>query len=197
MRNPTCLDRTVRSTKKGIWLSRGVILHSAALYPSMEAVPSRNVELFGTLRLVCGGKHGYLGVRGGQGKKRDRFQAYMTVDGKKKTVSGLFESPHAAAVALAQFKQELDLGLEEPTETKPRKRRCLNAAKEPPTAANSTSSSSRAWVPRVPLQPLALTSPKPPFPALAPALPMAAAVPLSLSIPAAAFGLPVALARPA
>ena len=72
-----------------------------------------------------------------------------------------------------------------------------DAAKEPPTAANSTSSSSRAWVPRVPLQPLALTSPQPPFPALAPALPMAAAVPLSLSMPAAAFGLPVALARPA
>ena len=163
----------------------------------MEAVPSSNVELFGTLQLVCGGKHGYVGVRGGQGKKHDRFQAYMTVDGKKKTVSGLFESPHAAAVALAQFKQQLDLGLEELTESKPRQRRRSHAVKEPPIAADSTSSGSSAERLRVPLQPLALTSPLPPFPAFAPALPMAPAVPLSLSTPAAVFGLPVALARPA
>jgi len=65
----------------------------------MEAVASPDVEYFGTLRLLCGGKHGYAGVRGRQGKERDRYQAYITTDGKKKTVSGLFESPHAAAVA--------------------------------------------------------------------------------------------------
>jgi len=163
----------------------------------MEKSASPDVELFGTLRLVCGGKHGYAGVRGRQGKERDRYQAYMTVDGKKKTVSGLFKSPHAAAVALAQFKQQLDLGFEEPTESKLRKRRRSNAAEEPPTATDSTSSGSSAQRLRVPLQPLALTSPLPPFPAFAPALPMVPAVRLSLSTPAAAFGLPVALARPA
>ena len=49
-------------------------------------------ELFGTLRLLRGGKHGYIGVRGGQGKKRDRFQAYASVNSQKVTVSGLFSA---------------------------------------------------------------------------------------------------------
>ena len=49
----------------------------------MEA--AADTELFGTLRLVRGGKHGYAGVRGGQGKKRDKFQAYCTIDRKKMT----------------------------------------------------------------------------------------------------------------
>ena len=53
-----------------------------------SAVPDQ--ELFGTLRLLRGGKHGYVGVRGGQGKQRDRFQAYASVDSQKVTVPGLF-----------------------------------------------------------------------------------------------------------
>ena len=65
------------------------------------ATGSPDVELFGSLRLVRGGKHGYAGVRGGQGKQRDKFQAYFTVESRKLTVPGLHETAHAAAVALA------------------------------------------------------------------------------------------------
>ena len=43
-------------------------------------------EWFGTLRLIRGGKHGYRGVRGGQGKQRNRFQAYSTIDHRKTAV---------------------------------------------------------------------------------------------------------------
>ena len=77
-------------------------------------------ELFGTLRLPRGGKHGYRGVRGGQGKRRDRFQAYTMADSKKLTVPGLFGSAHEAAVALAQWKMQRELDLvEERAERKP------------------------------------------------------------------------------
>ena len=100
------------------------------------------VESFGTLRLVRGGKHGYVGVRGRQGKKRNEFQAYVAVDGKKKTVSGLWKSAHAAAVALAQWKQNRELGLEdEPNEKQPRKKRGTNAAEQLATAAGTSASS--------------------------------------------------------
>ena len=85
-------------------------------------------EHFGSLRLPRGGKHGYVGVRGGQGKKRDCYQAYISVAGKKETVPGLFKTPHNAAVALAQWKQQCQLGLqEEPASKKPRKSRSLKA----------------------------------------------------------------------
>ena len=77
----------------------------------MDAATSPDNEVFGTLRLPRGGKHGYRGVRGGQGKARDRYQAYATVDKKKVTVPGLFGSAHEAAVALAQWKQHRELGL--------------------------------------------------------------------------------------
>ena len=88
------------------------------------AAGSEDVELFGTLRLVRGGKHGYVGVRGGQGKKQNKFQAYTSVDSKKVTVAGLYDSAHAAAIALAQWKLQRELNLdEEPAYKKPRKRR--------------------------------------------------------------------------
>ncbi len=45
-------------------------------------------EFFGTLQRRLGGKRGCRGVRGGQGKKRDKYQAYVTIDGKKVTVPG-------------------------------------------------------------------------------------------------------------
>ena len=88
------------------------------------ATGAADVELFGSLRLVRGGKHGYAGVRGGQGKQRDKFQAYTTVNSRKVTVRGLYESAHAAAVALAQWKQERELGsADEQSEREPRKKR--------------------------------------------------------------------------
>ena len=96
----------------------------------------------------------HIGVRGAQGKKRNKFQAYMRVDSKKQTVPGLYKSAHEAAVALAQFKLHRELGLEEePAEKKQRKRRRSMAAEEP-TPAGSTSCS--RW--RQPLQPLTLSS---------------------------------------
>ena len=158
----------------------------------MEA--AADTELFGTLRLVRGGKHGYLGVRGGQGKKRNRFQAYITIDHRKTTVPGLYETPHGAAVALAQWKLNHELGLEdEPDEKKPRKKRGKKAADQLATAACSASS----WqLQRVPLQPVGLVAHRPTFSGLAPWLPTAAAVPLQNNVSAAAFGVPVVRAAP-
>ena len=34
------------------------------------------LEVFGQLKLYLGGKHGYQGVRGGQGPNKDGFQGY-------------------------------------------------------------------------------------------------------------------------
>ena len=150
----------------------------------MEAA---GVELFGSLRLACGGKHGYAGVRGRQGKKRDRFQAYITIDGEKMAVAGLFASAHEAAVARAQHLLQRELGFEdEPTEKKPRKRRRSKAAEDSAAAAGSTSSS--GWS-RLPLQPLIGSSAQ-----AAPAVPTALAHPLPPSM--AMAGFPVALAQP-
>ena len=42
------------------------------------------VERFGELRLPLGGKTGYIGVRGGQGPKKDKYQGY-TKDKKHTT----------------------------------------------------------------------------------------------------------------
>ena len=98
----------------------------------MEAGIAEDAELFGTLRLPRGGKHGYKGVRGRQGRERDQFQAYATVDNWKLTVPGLYGSAHEAAVALAQWRQqrELDLG-EEPSAKRPRKKRSSKAEQLP------------------------------------------------------------------
>ena len=95
-------------------------------------------ERFGALRLPRGGKHGYRGVRGGQGKKRDRFQAYTTVASTKVTVPGLFRSVHEAAVALALWKQQRKLGInEEPAPKKARKKRSSALAERPSTCGSA------------------------------------------------------------
>ena len=165
------------------------------------ATGSADVELFGSLRLMRGGKHGYAGVRGGQGKQRDKFQAYATVDSRKVTVRGLYESPHAAAVALAQWKQERELGFAaEPSEKEPRKRRSTKNNEQPrAVAAGQHSSQSFSEPPREPLKLLSgpfhlpdyATTPQPPRP-----VPVATAiVPLRASVPFAAYGVSVALAR--
>ena len=148
-------------------------------------------ELFGTLRLPVGGKHGYIGVRGGQGKKRNLFQAYITVESKKVTVPGLHGDAHGAAVALAQWKQQRELGLAEETAArKPRKRRTVKPANQP-------SAASQGDTPRVPLQltymcnaaprPAAMAQPETPSTTKAVLLPR--------GVPAAAYGVPVTLGQ--
>lgn len=158
---------------------------------------SQDVELFGALRLPRGGKHGYRGVRGGQGRRRARFQAYATIDGLKVTVPGLFGSAHEAAVALAQWKQQRALGLdEEPPAKKPRKKRSPAAAQQP-SACDSTARYSQ--LPRMPLlliQTASSTSPLPPASEQLPQTPVtSSAVPLPAGVPAAAYGVPVALGQ--
>jgi hypothetical protein len=154
----------------------------------MVADGSTDSELFGTLRLPRGGKHGYLGVRGGQGKHRNRFQGYETVDSKKMTVPGLFESAHDAAVALAQWKQQRQLGLEdEPAAKRPRKRRSPKAAER---AAGELVVACFSQPSRSPMQVVQPAT----APVLPPATPMVAtAVLLPRHVPAAAYGVPVAL----
>ena len=104
---------------------------------------------------------------------------------------GLHMTPHTAAVALAQWKLNYDLGFEdeEPHEKKPRKKRGLKAAEQTATAA---ATSELLNCQRVPLQPVGLM---PPFPALVPAIPRAAAHPLPPSGPMAAFGVPIVRAH--
>jgi hypothetical protein len=127
-------------------------------------------------------------VRGGQGKHRDRFQAYETVESKKRTVPGLFGSPHDAAVALAQWKQQRELGLaDEPAAKRPRKRRSPKAAEH---AAGELVVASFSQPSRLPMQ---LIQPATAL-ALPPATPtIATAVLLPRHVPAAAYGVPVAL----
>jgi hypothetical protein len=149
---------------------------------------STDAELFGTLRLPRGGKHGYLGVRGGQGKHQNRFQAYESLDSKKRTVPGLFDSAHDAAVALAQWKQQRELGLaDEPAAKRPRKRRTHNAAAHPSGELVVASLSQLSSPPMQLIRPATAH-------VLPPAAPtVATAVLLPRHVPAAAYGVPVAL----
>ena len=83
------------------------------------------VERFGkgNLKLPLGGKYEYKGVRGKQGRTRDKFQGYTP---KKHHFTELFDMPQEAAVALATLKCELAAGHDPVQERKPRKRRsCL------------------------------------------------------------------------
>ena len=47
----------------------------------VERVREVVIEKHGNLKLVVGGKHGYVRVRGGQGSTKDQYQGY-TVDKK-------------------------------------------------------------------------------------------------------------------
>ena len=68
-------------------------------------------------RLPLGGINGYLGVRGKQGRAKDKFQG---VTPKKQHRTALFATPLEAAIAFAQLKEDLDLGmLEQPRPKKP------------------------------------------------------------------------------
>ena len=78
-----------------------------AQLPCMPRVLPRFEEVAGQ-RLPLGGKHGYAGVRGGQGKKKDKFQGTTP---RKQHRTGLFDSPLEAAIAFAQLREDLKLGM--------------------------------------------------------------------------------------
>ena len=67
------------------------------------------VERVGGLKLLVGGKHGYVRVRGSQGPDKDQFQGY-TID--KKNTTAAFKTPREAAIALAELERDLDAGLD-------------------------------------------------------------------------------------
>ena len=62
------------------------------------------------LRVPLGGINGYKGVRGKQGRKKNKYQG---VTPRKKHRTGPHNTPKEAAVALAQLRHDLDLGIVE------------------------------------------------------------------------------------
>ena len=89
----------------------------------------RRQQLFeeaGGQRLPLGGVNRYAGVRSKQGKKKDKFQGTTP---KKKHRTQLFATSLEAAIALAQLREDLELGMLE--------ERSLLKAKSPKTTAAS------------------------------------------------------------
>ena len=69
------------------------------------------------LRMPLGGVNGYVGVRGKQGRKKNKYQG---VTPNKKHRTGPYETPKEAAVALAHLRHDLELGVvEERSRKKP------------------------------------------------------------------------------
>ena len=70
------------------------------------------------LRVPLGGVNGYKGVRGKQGRKKDKYQGTTP---RKKHRTGPKDTPKEAAVALAHLRHDLELGIvEERSRKKPR-----------------------------------------------------------------------------
>ena len=69
------------------------------------------VEVVGALRLPLGGLNGYLGVRGKQGRKQDKYQG--TTPNKTRRTK-LFLTPRDAAVALAELKERPQVDPDDP-----------------------------------------------------------------------------------
>ena len=67
------------------------------------------VELVGDLKLLVGGKNGYVRVRGGQGPNKNKFQGYTS---DKKHSTAAFDTPREAAMALAALERDLAAGLD-------------------------------------------------------------------------------------
>jgi len=91
-------------------------------------------ESFGALNLPLGGKHGYRGVRSGQGSKKDGFQGYTP---RKTHFTKVYKTAHEAAVNLALLKRDREMNSEEEEEKKPRKVRSdkvlLRSSNKPPS----------------------------------------------------------------
>lgn len=79
--------------------------------------PADGVEQFGNFTMPTGGKHGYRGVRKA---RKGGFQGYTP---KKTHTTKAFGTAQQAAIARAQLKQDLELGLHEPASKKPRAKR--------------------------------------------------------------------------
>ena len=76
-------------------------------------------EEAGGQRLPLGGRNGYLGVRGGQGRKKDKFQGTTP---KKTHRTGHHDTALEAAIAFAQMEEDLDLGIHAERGEKSRRR---------------------------------------------------------------------------
>ena len=88
---------------------------------SAPAALSPLSESFGTANLPLGGKHGYVGVRGGQGPNRDGFQGYTP---RKTHFTKIYKTAHEAAVNRALLKHDLEfMGSEDEKKKRPRKPR--------------------------------------------------------------------------
>ena len=74
-------------------------------------------EETGGHRLPLGGVNGYLGVRGKQGRKKNKFQG---ITPRKQHRTKLYDTPLEAAIAFAQMKEDLDLGTLEQRSSKKR-----------------------------------------------------------------------------
>ena len=84
-------------------------------------------------RLPLGGLNGYVGVRGGQGKKGNKFQGTTP---RKKHRTGLYDTAKEAAIAFAQLREDLELGMLEQRRQK----------KVQPPAANEPSNKAHVGV---------------------------------------------------
>ena len=80
-----------------------------------EGVREVVIERHGDLKLVVGGKHGYVRVRGGQGSTKNMYQGY-TKD--KEHTTAAFRTPREAAIALAELERDLAAGLDKATRKK-------------------------------------------------------------------------------
>ena len=75
----------------------------------VERVREVVIERHGDLKLVVGGKHGYVRVRGGQGKSKKQFQGYSK---DKQHSTAAYPTSLEAAVALAELERYLAAGLD-------------------------------------------------------------------------------------
>ena len=80
------------------------------------------IEEAGGQRLPLGGVNRYLGIRGKQGRNKDKFQG---VTPKKQHRTKLYDTPLEAAIAFAQMKEDLDLGM---WEQRSRKKQTISPA---------------------------------------------------------------------
>ena len=91
----------------------------------MQRRPPRFEEVDG-LRVPLGGVNGYCGVRGKQGRNKNKYQG---VTPKKKHRTKLFGTAREAAIAFAQLNEDIELGMLE--------QRGQKKAKSPETDATS------------------------------------------------------------
>ena len=91
-------------------------------HPMVVRVREVVVERHGDLKLVVGGKHGYVRVRGGQGKTKKQYQGY-TKDKQHSTAA--YPTPHEAAIALAELEQDIAAGLDKAARKKRKTAACM------------------------------------------------------------------------